>query len=126
MRLAPVNVAKSRWARAGMVPSDINVAKIYDCFMISMLLQLEDYGFCAKGEGESFAASGSISPSGTNPINTDGGNMSGGYIHGLNHIVEGVPKMRGSADVQIKNAETYLVNRGPIGIRSAMVLRRAA
>jgi acetyl-CoA acetyltransferase len=126
MRLAPANVATSLWTRAGMGPSDIDVAQIYDCFTISVLLQLEDYGFCAKGEGGPFAASGSIGPTGAIPINTDGGNMSGGYIHGLNHVVEGVRQMRGTADVQIKDAETCLVTSGPIGISSAMVLRRAS
>jgi len=126
MRLAPANVAKTLWSRSGMGPADIDVAQIYDCFTISTLLQLEDYGFCDKGEGGPFAASGSIGPTGDIPINTDGGNMSGGYIHGLNHIVEGVRQMRGSADVQIDGAETCLVTSGPIGISSAMVLRRAA
>jgi acetyl-CoA acetyltransferase len=126
LRLAPENVAKALWARAGMGPKDIDVAQIYDCFTISVLLQLEDYGFCAKGEGGPFAASGAIQVGGSIPINTDGGNMSGGYNHGLNHVVEGVRQMRGTADVQIADADTCLVTSGPINISGAMVLRRAA
>ena len=59
-------------------------------------------------------------------INTDGGNMSGGYIHGLNHIVEGVRQMRGTADVQVPGAGTCLVTSGPAGHSSALVLRRDA
>jgi acetyl-CoA acetyltransferase len=126
LRLAPGNVAKVLWARAGLAPKDIDVAQIYDCFTISVLLQLEDYGFCAKGEGGPFAASGAIQVGGSIPINTDGGNLSAGYNHGLNHIVEGVRQIRGTADVQIADAETCLVTSGPINTSSAMVLRRAA
>jgi len=124
LRLAPGNVAKTLWSRAGLQPEDIDVAQIYDCFTISVLLQLEDYGLCARGESGPFAASGAIAADGAMPINTDGGNMSGGYIHGLNHIVEGVRQMRGASDVQVDGAETCLVTSGPIGISSAMVLRR--
>ena len=125
LRLAPGKVAGHLWARAGLGPEDIDVAQIYDCFTISILLQLEDYGFCGRGESGPFAASGAIRPDGSIPINTDGGNMSGGYIHGLNHIVEGVRQMRGTADVQIADAETCLVTSGPVGVSSALVLRRA-
>jgi len=124
LRLAPGRVARQLWARAGLGPADIDVAQIYDCFTISVLLQLEDYGFCARGESGPFAASGAIAAGGSLPINTDGGNLSGGYIHGLNHVVEGVRQMRGSADVQVADARTCLVTSGPIGISSALVLRR--
>ena len=126
LRLAPGKVAQMLWSRAGLGPGDIDVAQIYDCFTISVLLQLEDYGFCPRGESGPFAASGAIGADGAIPINTDGGNMSGGYIHGLNHIVEGVRQIRGAADVQVEDAETCLVTSGPMGISSAMVLRRDA
>lgn len=126
LRLAPNAVARQLWNRAGLGPSDIDVAQLYDCFTITVLLQLEDYGFCGRGESGPFAASGAIAAEGAVPINTDGGNMSGGYIHGLNHIVEGVRQMRGTADVQVPEAETCLVTSGPVGVSSAMVLRSAA
>ncbi|MCW1384690.1 hypothetical protein OLX02_17875 [Novosphingobium sp. KCTC 2891] len=127
LKLAPRNVARQLWARAGLGPQDMDVAQIYDCFTISLMLQLEQYGLCGEGESGPFVASGAISADGGSiPVNTDGGNMSGGYIHGLNHIVEGVRQMRGTADVQVKDAETCLVTSGPMGISSAMVLRRAA
>lgn len=126
LSLAPKQVAKRLWTRAGLGPEDIDVAQIYDCFTISVLVQLEDYGFCGRGESGAFCESGAISSDGRMPINTDGGNMSGGYIHGLNHVVEGVRQLRGSADVQIQNAETCLVTSGPVGISSAMVLRKDA
>ncbi len=124
LRLSPGHVAKVLWERAGLGPEDMDVAQIYDCFTISVLLQLEDYGFCKRGESGPFAASGAIRRDGSIPINTAGGNMSEGYIHGLNHIVEGVRQMRGSASAQIDGAETCLVTSGPIPTSSALVLRR--
>lgn len=126
LRQPPGNTARRLWARAGLGPKDIDVAQFYDCFTITVLLQFEDYGFCARGEGGPFAASGAIAAGGSIPINTDGGNLSGGYIHGLNHIVEGVRQMRGTADVQVPGAGTCLVTSGPAGHSSALVLRRDA
>ncbi len=126
LRQPPGNTARRLWARAGLGPRDIDVAQFYDCFTITVLLQFEDYGFCARGESGPFAASGAITAGGSLPINTDGGNMSGGYIHGLNHIVEGTRQMRGTADVQIPGAATCLVTSGPAGHSSALILRRDA
>jgi len=126
LRLSPGNVAKNLWSRAGLGPGDIDVAQIYDCFTISVLLQLEDYGFCARGESGPYAASGAIRANGRLPVNTDGGNMSGGYIHGMNHVFEATRQLRGTADVQVPAAETCLVTGGPMGLSSAAVLRRAA
>ena len=125
LKLAPQRVAATLWSRAGLGPRDIDVAQIYDCFTISVLLALEQFGFCGGGESGAFAASGAIASTGSLPINTDGGNLSGGYVHGLNHIFEGVRQMRGTADVQIPGAETCLVTSGPMGISSALVLRSA-
>lgn len=118
--------ADKLWERAGLGPHDIDVAQIYDCFTISVLLQLEGYGFCEKGGSGPFAASGAIRHGGTLPINTDGGNMSGGYVHGVNHVVEGVRQMRGTSDVQVEGARTCLVTSGPMGPTSALVLERGA
>ena len=66
-----------------------------------MLLQLEDWGFCKKGEGGPFVASGEVDLGGTIPINTGGGHLSEGYIHGMNHIVEGVRQIRGTSTIQV-------------------------
>ena len=79
-------VADVLYRRAGLGPADIDVAQFYDCFSITVLLQLEDWGFCAKGEGGPFVASGAIDLGGSLPINTGGGHLSEGYIHGLNHV----------------------------------------
>ena len=101
------------------------MAQLYDCFTITVLLQIEDYGFCAKGEGGSFVSSGEIDLGGRLPINTGGGHMSEGYIHGMNHIVEGVRQIRGDSTSQVPGAETCLVTNAPLPPGSAMILRAA-
>jgi acetyl-CoA acetyltransferase len=120
------HVARTLYQRAGLGPADIDVAQIYDCFTITTLIQLEDYGFCAKGEGGPFVASGAIGIDGSLPINTGGGHLSEGYIHGMNHIVEGVRQMRGTSTSQVPGAETCLVTAGSPPASSALILRRAA
>jgi acetyl-CoA acetyltransferase len=117
-------VAETLWRRAGLGPGEIDVAQFYDCFTITVLLQLEDYGFCKKGEGGPFAASGALEPGGELPINTGGGNLSEGYLHGLSHIVEGVRQIRGTSTSQVAGAETCLVTSGIPVATSALVLRR--
>ncbi|HZQ76965.1 MAG TPA: lipid-transfer protein [Acidimicrobiia bacterium] len=120
------SVADVLYRRAGLGPGDVDVAQFYDCFTITVLLQLEDYGFCAKGEGGPFAASGAIDKGGSLPINTSGGHLSEGYIHGLNHIVEGVRQIRGTSTSQVPGAEVCLVTSGLPVTSSALVLRRAS
>lgn len=119
-------VARTLYARAGLGPSEVDVAQIYDCFTPTVLIQLEDYGFCAKGDGGPFAESGAIDIDGTIPINTAGGNLSEGYIHGMNHIVEGVRQLRGESTSPVPDAEVCLVTSGPPPATSAMILRRVS
>lgn len=119
-------VAQTLYARAGLGPTDVDVAQFYDCFTITALIQLEDYGFCDKGEGGPFAASGALELKGQLPINTAGGNLSEGYIHGLAHIVEGVRQVRGTSTGQVPDAETCLVTSGLPNASSALILRRDA
>jgi acetyl-CoA acetyltransferase len=125
MLLPSVAIADTLYRRAGMAPSDIDVAQFYDCFTITILVQLEDYGFCGRGEGGPFAESGAIDKGGSLPINTSGGNLSDGYIHGMSHIVEGVRQIRGTSTSQVPGAETCLVTSGLPIISSAMILRSA-
>lgn len=113
------------YRRAGLGPTEIDVAQLYDCFTITVLLQLEDYGFCETGEGGVFASSGAIDMAGSIPINTAGGNLSEAYIHGMNHIVEGVRQMRGQSTSQVPSAQTCLVTSGAPAMTSAMILRAA-
>jgi acetyl-CoA acetyltransferase len=115
--------ADTLYRRAGLGPGDIDVAQFYDCFTITVLLQIEDYGFCAKGEGGSFVSSGEIEFDGRLPINTGGGHLSEGYIHGMNHVVEGVRQVRGESTNQVPGAEVCLVTSTPLPPGSALILR---
>lgn len=117
--------ADKLYSRAGMGPEDIDVAQLYDCFSITVLLQLEDFGFCAKGEGGPFVSSGEIDLGGRIPINTSGGHLSDGYVHGMSHIVEGVRQIRGTSTSQVAGAETCLVTSTPLPPGSALILRAA-
>lgn len=125
LRLPSRSVAANLYRNAGIGPADIDVAQFYDCFTFTVLVQLEDYGFCEPGEGGPLAESGSIALDGRLPINTSGGNLSDGYIHGMSHIVEGVHQIRGDSTSQIDGAEVCLVTSGLPNITSAMILRAA-
>jgi acetyl-CoA acetyltransferase len=115
-------VADLLWARAGLGPADVDVAQLYDCFTITLLLQLEDYGFAKRGEGGAFAADGGIALTGQLPCNTSGGHLSEGYIHGMNHVVEGVRQIRGTSTGQVPGAEVSLVTSAPPPASSALIL----
>ncbi|HLM95758.1 MAG TPA: hypothetical protein VK283_05540 [Acidimicrobiales bacterium] len=118
-------VAARLWARAGVGPGDVDVAQIYDHFTGLVLLSLEDFGFCERGEGGPYAASGALAwPNGALPTNTHGGSLSEAYIHGLNHVVEGVRQMRGESTCQVQGAETCLVTSAAGVPTSALVLGR--
>jgi acetyl-CoA acetyltransferase len=118
-------VAPLLYQRAGLGPDEIDVAQLYDCFTITVLLQLEDYGFCQPGEGGPFVADGEVDLDGRLPINTSGGHLSEGYIHGMNHVVEGVRQIRGESTSQVPGAETCLVTSAPPPGTSAMILKAA-
>jgi len=105
---------------------EIDVAEIYDCFTYIVLCQLEDLGFCKKGEGGDFVSSGNIKTDGSIPINTHGGLLSEAHIAGMNHIIELVRQLRGNCkDRQILNAQTGLVTGfGDLGDGSVAIMRR--
>jgi acetyl-CoA acetyltransferase len=120
-------VAKRLYDRAGVGPADIDVALIYDHFTPMVIMQLEDYGFCAKGEGGAFVESGAIRyDGGSLPVNTHGGQLSEAYIIGMTHIVEGVEQMRGTAINQVDGAELALVTGGPATIPVSGLILGAA
>lgn len=98
---------------SGYDPGDIDVACIYDHFSPMVLMQLEDYGFCKKGEGGPFVESGAIALDGSIPINPHGGHLSEGYVTGMTHMREAVEQLRGQAVNQIKGAKRALVTGGP-------------
>jgi acetyl-CoA acetyltransferase len=117
-------IAADLWKSAGIGPDDIDIAQIYDCFTYSIVMQLEGFGFCKAGEGGPFVRGGRIAPTGELPLNTAGGLLSEGYIHGLNHVVEAVQQLRGDAGArQIPGVETCLTTAGAMTCGSALVLR---
>jgi acetyl-CoA acetyltransferase len=116
-------VARRLWERAGVGPADVDVAELYDHFSGLVLLALEDFGFCARGEAGPFVASGALAwPEGGLPTNTHGGSLSEAYIHGLNHVVEGVRQLRGDSTCQVDGAEIALVTSATGVPTSALVL----
>ena len=111
---------------AGMTPKDIDIAEIYDCFTYTLLVTLEDYGFCEKGEGGPFVEGGRIEIGGELPVNTSGGLLSQGHLEGMNHITEAVRQLRGDCGPrQVKNAEVAIVsgNGGILSTHSTLILR---
>jgi len=99
--------AKKAYATARLTPDDIDVAQTHDCFSISEVIEVEELGFCKKGEGGAFAAAGGISLKGTVPINTDGGLLSCGHPFGATGIRQGMEIMRqlqGRAVNQVQGA----------------------
>jgi acetyl-CoA acetyltransferase len=129
-RTAAADLAPRLWATAGVGPCDLDLALLYDCFSYSVLVQLEDYGFCPKGEGGAFVASGATARGGSLPVNTHGGFLSEGYVHGLNHVAEAVSQLRHDAGArQVPGAELALSTGQPgyiAGSTAALVLRRGA
>jgi acetyl-CoA acetyltransferase len=116
------------YAMAGVAPSDVDVAQLYDNFTISVILWLEHGGFCERGEGGAFVdGGGRIGLGGDLPVNTAGGNLSESYMQGWLHVVEGVRQIRGECgERQVDGAEVCLVTgRGmTLNTSSALVLGR--
>jgi acetyl-CoA acetyltransferase len=118
--------SRTAFAMAGITPADVDVAQIYDCFTITVLLALEDYGFCRKGEGGAFVADGNVELGGGLPINTSGGLLSETGMPGMQLVIEGVRQIRGSSHSQVPDAELAVVaNQGGImHTHSTLVLGR--
>ena len=102
--------ADTAFRMAGVKPADVDVAQLYDCFTVTVLMTLEDYGFCRKGEAGRFVADGAIEMGGRLPVNTSGGLLSETGMPGLQLIMEGVRQMRGAARLQVPNAKVCLVS----------------
>ena len=123
-----VQSGREAFAMAGLTPRDIDVAELYDCFTITVLIELEDLGFCAKGEGGPFVTSQGIGLTSNMPVTTHGGLLSAGHpglAGGMLHLTEAVRQLRGQALArQVPKAETVLVhgNGGIIGLHSTLIL----
>ncbi len=116
--------AQRAFEMAGLQPSDIQVAQIYDCFTIAVLMTLEDYGFFPKGQGRHFLGDGQIEIGGRLPINTSGGLLSETGMPGLQLVIEGVRQMRGTAHSQVPGAQHCLISNqgGTMHTHSTLIL----
>jgi acetyl-CoA acetyltransferase len=119
---AAVDSGRRAYEQAGVSPADVDLVELYDAFTINPILFLEDLGFCAKGEGGEFVASGAIAPGGRLPVNTNGGGLS--YCHpgmyGIFALIEAVRQLRGEAGERQVPGDVALVH-GNGGVLSSQV-----
>ncbi|MCM1973751.1 lipid-transfer protein [Streptomyces sp. G1] len=109
-------VARQLWRTTGLTPADIDVGILYDHFTPFVLMQLEEYGFCGRGEAAGFVAADEL------PLNTHGGQLGEAYLHGMNGIAEGVRQIRGTAVNQVPGAGRALVTAGTGVPTSGLIL----
>ncbi|MCH9673255.1 MAG: thiolase family protein [Gammaproteobacteria bacterium] len=113
------------FAEAGITHNDVDFLELYDCFSISCLMQIEDMGFCAKGDVGAFVEEGNVRLGGKLPVNTHGGLMSYSYRLGIEHVTEAVRQLRGdSGDAQVADAEIGVISGLSIPDFGVMVLGR--
>jgi acetyl-CoA acetyltransferase len=118
-------VADQLWAMAGIGPRDVDVAFFYDFFTALVIIALEEYGFCGRGEGGAFVAHGGIAwPNGRLVSNTNGGQLSEAFIHGFNNTIEAVRQIRGTSTAQVEDCEIAFVAGGNTDPTGAVLLRR--
>jgi acetyl-CoA acetyltransferase len=115
-------VADELWASSGLTPADIQTAILYDHFTPYVLMQLEEFGFCPRGEAKDFIKDGALEIGGRLPINTHGGQLGEAYIHGMNGIAEGVRQIRGTSVNQVDSVENVLVTAGTGVPTSGLIL----
>jgi acetyl-CoA acetyltransferase len=116
---------EAAFAMAGIELADIDVVELYDCYTFTVIVTLEDYGFCAKGEGGPLVADGRIAPGGSLPLNTGGGQLSSFYMWGMTPISEAVIQLRGDGGArQVADAKVALVsgNGGILSTHATLVL----
>ena len=108
---------------AGLQPTDIDAACLYDAFTSEVIMQLESFGFCGRGEGKYLVREGALDRDGRLPNNTHGGLLSEGYIHGMNNIAEGVRLIRGESTSQPSKAVEHVLVSSGVGVPTgAMIL----
>jgi acetyl-CoA acetyltransferase len=115
-------VARQLWKQAGIGPGDIRTAILYDHFTPYVLMQLEELGFCARGEARHFIADGALELDGRLPLNPHGGQLGEAYIHGMNGIAEAVRQVRGTAVNQVPGDGPVVVTAGTGVPTSGLIL----
>jgi acetyl-CoA acetyltransferase len=115
-------VADELWTSSGLTPVDIQTAILYDHFTPYVLMQLEEFGFCGRGEAKDFIKDGALEMGGRLPINTHGGQLGEAYIHGMNGIAEAVRQVRGTSVNQVDKVENVLVTAGTGVPTSGLIL----
>ncbi len=115
-------VARQLWATSGLTPADIQTAVLYDHFTPYVLAQLEELGFCARGEAKDFVRDGNIELGGKLPLNPHGGQLGEAYLHGMNGIAEGARQVRGTSVNQVPEVEHVLVTAGTGVPTSGLIL----
>ena len=115
-------VGREIWRQSGLTPQELDTAVLYDHFTPYVLMQLEELGFCGRGEAKEFIADGAIEVDGRLPLNTHGGQLGEAYIHGMNGIAEAVRQLRGTAANQVDGAGPVLVTAGPGVPTSGLIL----
>jgi acetyl-CoA acetyltransferase len=117
--------AKTVFSMAGAGPGEIDICELYDCYTYTVLVTLEDYGFCQKGEGGPFVEDGRLGPGGSLPTNTGGGELSGYYMWGMTPVSEAIIQARGKGgDRQVAKHDRVLVtgNGGNLSYHAALIL----
>ncbi|HEY1988200.1 MAG TPA: lipid-transfer protein [Acidimicrobiales bacterium] len=115
-------VARQLWETSGLTPADIQMAVLYDHFTPYVLYQLEELGFCGRGEAKDFIRNGNIELGGGLPINTHGGQLGEAYLHGMNGIAEGVRQVRGTSVNQVPEVGNVVVTAGTGVPTSGLIL----
>jgi acetyl-CoA acetyltransferase len=113
--------ARLVYEQSGLGPSDINAACLYDAFTSEIVMQLESFGFCGRGEGVDMVREGALDIDGRLPNNTHGGLLSEAYIHGMNNIAEGARLIRGTSTSQPRGVEHVLVSSG-VGVPTGALI----
>src|SRR5213078_1757785 len=105
-------VSRQLWEQSCVGPHDVQAAMLYDAFTPMVLVQLEEFGFCGRGEAKDYVADGGIEIGGNLAVNTNGGQLGEAYIHGMNGIAEAVRQVRGTAVNQVSGDGPVLVTAG--------------
>jgi len=111
------------FSRAGLTPADVQFAEIYDCFTSTVLMGLEGLGLCERGQAGAFVRSGATALDGALPVNTHGGLLSEGYLHGMNTVAEAALQIQGRGGVrQVPHKEVCAVTSGALMDGSSLIL----